>query len=240
MLILPAIDLMNGACVRLLHGDYDKSTTYSSDPVAMASHWASLGISRLHIVDLDAAKAGTPVHTREIRGILAEISNIEVQLGGGIRDLATVEQWLEAGVTYPIIGTAAIVDRDFIEAACAKWPNQLIVSLDTKDDSIALSGWTEMSALKLDTVAKSLADLPLQALIHTDISKDGALTGPSIVRASQLAQLQPHDVIVAGGVATASDIDAIADTKLLAGAICGRAIYENTLDLPAVLNKYRQ
>lgn len=236
MIVLPAIDLKDGKCVRLLQGDKDKETIYGDDPVAMAKHFEDIGAQYLHIVDLDGAFDGKPGNLDVIEQIVNNVS-IPVEVGGGIRDMETAKRYLNAGVSRIIIGTKAIEDLDFIDKLITKFDDKIAVSLDAKDSIVATKGWTELSDLEVIEVASKLEKLGLSTLIYTDISKDGMLTGPNLKMLDVLNRGLHMNIIASGGVASEENLEALEEMGLY-GAITGKAIYEKTIDLEDYLKRH--
>ena len=235
MLIIPAIDLKDGHCVRLEQGEMDRATVFSEDPAAMARHWRDLGARRLHLVDLNGAFAGRPINDEAIRSIVAAVGDdIPVQLGGGIRDLATIERYLDDGVRYVIIGTAAVKNPGFLHEACDAFPGHVMVGLDAKDGKIAVEGWSKITGHDVIDLAKRFEGYGVEAIIYTDIGRDGMLTGVNIEATQRLAQALSIPVIASGGVTNLDDVKALSVVAKdgIIGAITGRAIYQGTLDFP--------
>ncbi|AJP48702.1 1-(5-phosphoribosyl)-5-[(5-phosphoribosylamino)methylideneamino] imidazole-4-carboxamide isomerase [Rugosibacter aromaticivorans] len=236
MLLIPAIDLKDGHCVRLKQGEMNDATVFSEDPAAMARHWIKQGARRLHLVDLNGAFAGKPKNESAIKTILAEVGNeIPVQLGGGIRDLDTIERCLDDGISYIIIGTAAVKNPGFLHDACSAFPGHIIVGLDAKDGKVAVDGWSKLTGHDVIDLAKKFEGYGAEAVIYTDIGRDGMLSGVNIEATVRLAQALTIPVIASGGIAGLQDIQAlcqVADEGIM-GAITGRAIYEGTLDFSA-------
>jgi len=236
MLLIPAIDLKDGHCVRLRQGVMDDATVFSEDPAAMARHWLEQGARRLHLVDLNGAFAGKPRNESAIRSILAEVDEeIPVQLGGGIRDLDTIERCLDDGVDYVIIGTAAVKNPGFLHDACTAFPGHIIVGLDARDGKVAVDGWSKMTGHDVIDLAKKFENYGVEAVIYTDIGRDGMLSGVNLEATVNLAQALVIPVIASGGVASIDDVRALCgvDEENLIGAITGRAIYEGKLDFRA-------
>ena len=236
MLIIPAIDLKDGHCVRLEQGEMDRATVFSEDPAAMARHWKELGARRLHLVDLNGAFAGKPVNESAIKAILAEVGDeIPVQLGGGIRDLDTIERYLDDGLSYIIIGTAAVKNPGFLRDACSAFGGHIIVGLDAKDGKVATDGWSKMTGHEVADLAKKFEDYGVEGVIYTDIGRDGMLTGINIEATVRLAQAVTIPVIASGGLAGLADIDKLCAVQSdgVEGVICGRAIYNGALDFSA-------
>ena len=236
MLIIPAIDLKDGRCVRLQQGDMAKETVFSDQPAKMAAQWAKLGARRLHVVDLNGAMAGKPRNEEAIKAIVAAVdSDIPVQLGGGIRDLDTIERYLDDGVSYVIIGTAAVKNPGFLHEACDAFPGHIIVGLDAKDGRVATDGWSKLTGHDVIDLAKRFQDYGVEAVIYTDIGRDGMLTGVNIAATVRLAQSLSVPVIASGGIASLEDVKNLraVEQEGIAGAIAGRAIYEGRIDFAA-------
>jgi phosphoribosylformimino-5-aminoimidazole carboxamide ribotide isomerase len=233
MLLIPAIDLKNGHCVRLKQGDMQDSTTFSEDPAAMARRWVDAGARRLHLVDLNGAFAGKPVNEGAIKAILAEVGDeIPVQLGGGIRDLDTIERYLDDGLSFIIIGTAAVKSPGFLKDACSAFGGHILVGLDAKDGKVATDGWSKLTGHEVIDLAKKFLDYGVEGLIYTDIGRDGMLSGINVDATVKLAQALTIPVIASGGLSSLADIErlcAVADVGI-DGVICGRAIYSGDLD----------
>ena len=235
MLIIPAIDLKDGRCVRLKQGDMSTATVFSDDPVAMAKHWAAQGAKRLHIVDLNGAIAGRPKNERVIRDMIAAVGDkTAIQLGGGIRDLDAIESYLDAGVTYVIIGTAAVKNPGFLSDACYAFPGHVIAGLDAKDGKVAVEGWSKLTGHDVVDLAKKYEDYGIEALIYTDIGRDGMMGGINIDATLKLAQQLKTPIIASGGLNSLEDVQAICQTLApegVIGAIAGRALYEGKIEL---------
>jgi len=233
MLLIPAIDLKNGHCVRLKQGDMQNSTTFGEDPAAMARRWVDAGARRLHLVDLNGAFAGKPVNEGAIKSILAEVGDeVPVQLGGGIRDLDTIERYLDDGLSFIIIGTAAVKNPGFLRDACTAFGGHILVGLDARDGKVATDGWSKLTGHEVIDLARKFQDYGVEGLIYTDIGRDGMLTGINIDATVKLAQALTIPVIASGGLSTLQDIErlcAVADVGI-DGVICGRAIYSGDLD----------
>jgi len=240
MLLIPAIDLKEGHCVRLKQGDMDQSTTFSEDPAAMARTWLDRGARRLHLVDLDGAFAGHPKNEVAIRKILRQVgSEVDVQLGGGIRDLDTIERYLDAGLRYVIIGTAAVKNPGFLQDACTAFGGHIIVGLDAREGKVATDGWSKLTRHDVLDLGKKFEDYGVESIIYTDIGRDGMLSGINIEATVKLAQALSIPVIASGGLTNMQDIEAlcaVADQGI-EGVICGRAIYSGDLDFAAAQNR---
>ncbi|RJS91251.1 1-(5-phosphoribosyl)-5-[(5-phosphoribosylamino)methylideneamino]imidazole-4-carboxamide isomerase [Salinisphaera sp. Q1T1-3] len=236
MLLIPAIDIKNGSCVRLRQGDMDNNVTvFDSDPVAVARRWAEAGADRVHVVDLDGAKAGRPVNDRVIGDIVDAVAGIPVQVGGGIRDEAAIETYLDRGVEYVILGTRAVSEPHFVADVGVEFPGHIIVGLDARDGMVATDGWSKLSNHTVADLAQQFEADGVVAIIHTDISRDGMMQGLNVQASRELASALTIPVIASGGVTDMRDIEALleAETDGVAGAVIGRAIYEGTLDFAA-------
>ena len=236
--LIPAIDLKEGQCVRLKQGRMDDATVYGSNAGEMAAHWQSLGAKRLHVVDLDGAFAGKPANRDAIRDICNALT-IPVQLGGGLRDLSMIEGMLGLGVNRVILGSVAISNPALVKEACAAFPGQICVGIDAKGGMVAVHGWDDVTDVKAVDLAKQFEDDGVSAIIYTDIARDGMLSGPNIEETSTLAEGISIPVIVSGGISNMEDVRLCAKhtDKGIAGAITGRAIYENTLDFAAAMKE---
>ncbi len=232
MLLIPAIDLKDGRCVRLRQGRMDEETIFSDDPVAMAGRWVSEGARRLHLVDLNGAFAGEPVNGDAIRAIAAEYPDLPIQVGGGIRDEATIAAYLDAGVSYCIIGTQAVKEPELVARACSRFPGCVIVGLDAKDGQIAVAGWTQITEHRAEDLARRFEDDGVSAIVYTDIGRDGMMTGPNVEATRALAETISIPVIASGGITDLDDVRALCAVfdRGVTAAITGRAIYEGTLD----------
>ncbi|MEO5765577.1 MAG: 1-(5-phosphoribosyl)-5-[(5-phosphoribosylamino)methylideneamino]imidazole-4-carboxamide isomerase [Casimicrobiaceae bacterium] len=238
MQIIPAIDIKDGHCVRLKQGDMQAATVFSEDPAAMAQHWLEQGAQRLHLVDLNGAFAGKPRNELSIREVVSVIGEeIPIQLGGGIRDLDTIERYLDDGITYVIIGTAAVKNPGFLHDACYAFPGHIIVGLDAREGKVATDGWSKMTGHDVVDLAKKFEDYGVEAIVYTDIGRDGMLTGVNVDATVKLARELKIPVIASGGIASIDDIKQLLpfETDGIIGAIAGRAIYEGRLDFKAAL-----
>jgi phosphoribosylformimino-5-aminoimidazole carboxamide ribotide isomerase len=236
MLLIPAIDLKDGHCVRLQQGDMQASTTFGDDPAAMARRWIDAGARRLHLVDLNGAFAGKPVNEGAVKAILREVGDtIPVQLGGGIRDLDTIERYLDDGVSAIIIGTAAVKNPGFLRDACTAFGGHIIVGLDARDGKVATDGWSKLTGHEVVDLAQKFEDYGVEAVIYTDIGRDGMLTGINIEATVKLAQALTIPVIASGGLAGIADIERLCAVEFegIEGVICGRSIYSGALDFAA-------
>jgi phosphoribosylformimino-5-aminoimidazole carboxamide ribotide isomerase len=236
MLLIPAIDLKDGQCVRLKQGDMDQATIFSEDPAAMARKWVDLGARRLHLVDLNGAFAGKPKNLEAIEAILGEVGDeIPVQLGGGIRSLETIEKYLDAGLSYVIIGTAAVKDPGFLRDACTAFAGSIIVGLDAKDGKVATDGWSKLTGHEVIDLAQKFEGYGVESIVYTDIGRDGMLQGINIEATVKLAQAVGIPVIASGGLSNLVDIEKLCEVEEdgVEGVICGRAIYSGDLDFAA-------
>ncbi len=236
MLLIPAIDLKDGRCVRLRQGDLDDATIFSDDPAAMAVQWFEQGARRLHLVDLNGAVAGKPKNQAAIKAIIKALGDqIPVQIGGGIRDLDTIERYLDSGISYVIIGTAAVKDPGVLRDACSAFPGNIIVGLDARDGKVATDGWSKLTRHDVLDLARKFEDYGCEGIIYTDIGRDGMLSGVNIEATVKLAQHVSIPVIASGGVTDLKDIEALCavEDQGVEGAILGRSLYEGTLDFAA-------
>ena len=236
MLLIPAIDLKDGRCVRLRQGDMSESTTFGEDPAAMARRWVDAGARRLHLVDLNGAFAGKPVNESAIKAILAEVGDeIPVQLGGGIRDLDTIERYLDDGLSFIIIGTAAVKNPGFLHDACSAFGGHIIVGLDAKDGKVATDGWSKLTGHEVIDLARKFQDWGVESIIYTDIGRDGMLSGINVDATVKLAQSLTIPVIASGGLSSMADIEQLCavESEGIEGVIAGRAIYSGDLDFAA-------
>ena len=235
MLLIPAIDLKDGCCVRLRQGRMDEETVFSDDPVTMAGRWVRAGARRLHLVDLNGAFAGEPVNDTAIRAIVARYPQLPTQVGGGIRDQATIAAYLRAGVSYCIIGTQAVKDPVLVTRSCRAFPGHIIVGLDAREGQVAINGWAEITQYSVVELAKRFEADGVSAIVYTDIGRDGMMTGPNVQATRALAEAISIPVIASGGITDLEDVRAlcaVADSGITA-AITGRALYEGTLDFAA-------
>jgi len=239
--LIPAIDLLGGKCVRLSQGEYDRSTVYAEDPATMAEKFAAANIQRLHVVDLDGAKAGTPKNTEAIRRIVSAMGGIPVELGGGIRTFEAVESTLALGVDRVILGTVALRDPELVRRAAAQFPGRVVVGIDAREGRVATQGWLEDSEISAAELAQRFEDAGVAAIIYTDIARDGMLTGPNLEATAALADQVQIPVIVSGGVSSVGDIRAASEMAShgIAGIIVGRALYTGAVALEEALEVVR-
>jgi phosphoribosylformimino-5-aminoimidazole carboxamide ribotide isomerase len=230
MILYPAIDLKDGQCVRLLRGDMAAATVFGNDPAAQARLFQDAGCAWVHLVDLNGAFAGTPVNAGAVRAILANIS-VPAQLGGGIRDMATIEMWLSNGIARVILGTVAVENPDLVRDAARRFPGQIAVGIDARKGMVATKGWAHETDIDATDLAKQFQDAGVAAIIYTDIDRDGAMGGPNIMATQSLARAVSIPVIASGGVSSLEDLRALKSTGVIAGAISGRALYDGTIDL---------
>ena len=236
MIFFPAIDLKDGQCVRLVHGDMQQATVFNDDAGAQAKAFVDQGCEWLHVVDLNGAFEGRPVNASPVQSILAAV-DVPVQLGGGIRDLETMEFWLDAGVRRVILGTVALRDPDLVKAACRKFPDRVAVGIDARDGFVAVEGWAEVSEMTAFDLASKFEDAGVAAIIYTDIGRDGAMGGPNVEATTRLAAAISTPVIASGGVSSMDDLAALkaAGGGMLEGAISGRAVYDGRIDVAAAV-----
>ncbi len=230
MILYPAIDLKDGNAVRLVHGDMEQTTVFNDDPAAQARSFVEAGCEWLHLVDLNGAFAGEPVNAAPVEAIL-KACKVPTQLGGGIRDMATIERWLDRGLTRVILGTVAVENPDLVREAAKAFPNQVAVGLDARNGRVATRGWAEETDVMVTDLAKSFEDAGIAAIIYTDILRDGAMKGPNINATAALARAVNIPVIASGGVSSLADLKALKDTNVISGAISGRALYDGAIDL---------
>lgn len=235
MLLIPAIDLKDGKCVRLRQGRMEDSTVFSDDPVAMAGRWVEAGARRLHLVDLNGAFAGQPVNAQVVRRIAEAFPDVPIQVGGGIREEETVETYLDAGVEFVIIGTKAVQDPHFVSDLCIAYAGHIIVGLDAKDGRVAVNGWSKLSKHNVIDLAQIFERYGVEAIVYTDISRDGMMQGVNVDATVRLAQAISIPVIASGGVSTLDDVRALCavEKEGIMGAIIGRALYDGAIDLAA-------
>jgi phosphoribosylformimino-5-aminoimidazole carboxamide ribotide isomerase len=236
MVIIPAIDVKDGRCVRLKQGDMSTATVYSDDPVATAKHWLAQGARRLHVVDLNGAAAGRPKNEGVIRNIVKAVGDsMPVQLGGGIRDLDTIEKYLDDGVTYIVIGTAAVKNPGFLHDACTAFGGHIIVALDAKDGKVAVEGWSKLTGHDVIDLARKFEEYGVEAILYTDIGRDGMLTGVNVEATVKLARELRIPVIASGGLTGLADVEQLCaiESEGIMGVITGRALYQGTVDFKA-------
>ena len=240
MLLIPAIDLKDGRCVRLKQGNLEDETVFSEEPEKVARHWLELGAERIHLVDLNGAVAGKPQNAAAIRAIVDAVgSEVPVQLGGGIRSLETIERYLDSGISYVIIGTAAVKSPGFLHDACNAFPGQVIVGLDARDGKVATDGWSKLTRHEVVDLARKFEGYGIEGIIYTDIGRDGMMTGVNIEATVKLAQAVGVPVYASGGVSNLDDIDKLlaVESEGVEGVILGRSLYEGTLDFAAALER---
>jgi phosphoribosylformimino-5-aminoimidazole carboxamide ribotide isomerase len=236
MLLIPAIDIKDGRCVRLRQGNMDNVTVFSDDPVAMARHWLAQGARRLHIVDLNGARSGIPVNEPIIRKIIKAVGEeLPVQLGGGIRDLDTIERYIDDGVSFVVIGTAAVKNPGFLRDACSAFGGHVIVALDAKGGKVATDGWSKLTGHDVTDLAKKFEDYGAEAILYTDIGRDGMMAGVNLEATVELARHVKIPIIASGGVASMDDIEQLCalESEGIEGTIIGRSLYEGTIDFKA-------
>jgi phosphoribosylformimino-5-aminoimidazole carboxamide ribotide isomerase len=238
MILYPAIDLKDGQCVRLLRGEMSAATVFGDDPAAQAAAFCAAGCDWLHLVDLNGAFAGAPVNGAAVEAILARVK-VPCQLGGGIRDMATIEMWLGRGLARVILGTVAVDNPDLVRQAARSFPGQVAVGIDARKGRVATRGWAVETEVTATDLARSFEDAGVAAIIYTDIDRDGAMAGPNIEATAALARAVSIPVIASGGVSRLSDLTALRDTGVIAGAISGRALYDGALDLAEALKALR-
>ena len=235
MIVIPAVDLRDGRCVRLREGRSDRETVFSDDPVAMASRWSALGATRLHVVDLDGAFTGEPRQGALVAKIVAAVAPVPVEIGGGLRDLAAVDAALETGARWAVVGTRAALDAAFLSEVCHRHPGRIIVAVDARGSRVAVKGWTEVSDETVVDVARRARDAGAAALLYTDVSRDGMEQGPNLADTAVLARAIDLPILASGGVATLDDLRRLAQIPGVEGTIVGRALYTGAIDLPAAL-----
>lgn len=240
MYVIPAIDILGGKCVRLIQGEYHRYINYEDNPAKKAIEFRDAGAEWLHIIDLDGAKVGRCVNTDTIREIVQQAKDLKIQVGGGIRDRDSITKILDMGVTRVILGTKAVSDFEWFSGVAKEFAPKVVLSLDARGSRLATYGWKKDSSQELAELAKQAAELPLAAIIYTDINRDGMLAGPNIERTKTLAEAVNIPVIAAGGVTTIEDIKKLAETKVIAAAIVGRALYEGTMNLAEAVNLCKQ
>ena len=234
MILYPAIDLKDGACVRLRRGAMAEATVFNEDPAAQARQFAASGCEWIHLVDLNGAFAGKPVNSAAVDAILAAV-DVPVQLGGGIRTMDVAADWLERGVQRIVLGTAALKDPDLVIAACRRWPGRIAVGIDARDGLVAVEGWAEQSTVSAAALAARFADAGVAAIVYTDIERDGMMGGVNVDATAALADATEIPVIASGGIASIDDLRALRSRGGIAGAISGRALYDGRLDLAAAI-----
>ncbi|HSF66188.1 MAG TPA: 1-(5-phosphoribosyl)-5-[(5-phosphoribosylamino)methylideneamino]imidazole-4-carboxamide isomerase [Nitrospiraceae bacterium] len=235
MLVIPAIDIKDGRCVRLRQGDMAEETVYSDDVTAIARQWQHAGATLIHVVDLNGAVEGEPCNLSQIEAIIRAVS-LDIQVGGGIRSIETVRRYIGSGVSRVVLGTAALTNRSFLEEACREFPRQVLLGLDARDGSVAVKGWTAVSEMKATGLLKKLADYAMGAVIYTDIVRDGMLGGPNLAALQEVVELSSFPVIASGGISRIEDLLAVqALGPKVEGAIVGKALYEGKLDYRAAL-----
>ncbi|MCY1127247.1 1-(5-phosphoribosyl)-5-[(5-phosphoribosylamino)methylideneamino]imidazole-4-carboxamide isomerase [Frigidibacter sp. RF13] len=238
MILYPAIDLKDGNCVRLVHGEMDKATVFGTDPAAQAAAFEAAGCDWIHLVDLNGAFAGQPVNGAAVEAILARLK-VPAQLGGGIRDMATIEMWLSKGLARVILGTVAVESPALVREAARTFPGKVAVGIDARNGRVATKGWAEETDVMVTDLARSFEDAGVAAIIYTDINRDGAMGGPNIEATEALARAVTIPVIASGGVSSLADLIALRDTGVIAGAISGRALYDGAIDLGAAIAALR-
>ena len=236
MILYPAIDLKDGQAVRLVHGDMEKSTVFNDDPAAQAREFVDAGCTWLHLVDLNGAFAGTPVNAAPVEAILKSC-NVPAQLGGGIRDMATIEAWLDKGLARVILGTVAVENPALVREAARAFPGKVAVGIDARNGRVATKGWAEETDVMVTDLAKSFEDDAVAAVIYTDIMRDGAMGGPNIDATAALARAVNIPVIASGGVSSLADLEALKETGVISGAISGRALYDGAMSPMVALSK---
>lgn len=240
MIIIPAIDVKDGRCVRLRQGDMAAETVYSYDVTEVARRWEQSGAGLIHVVDLNGAVEGEPKNLRQIQSIMKSVT-VPVQVGGGIRTLEMVRQYLNAGVSRVVLGTAAFADRTLLDQACREFPQRIVLGLDARDGRVAVKGWTAVSDIKAIDLLKELSDCPIAAVIYTDIARDGMLNGPNLSALKEIVEFSSFPVIASGGITSLEDLRAVQSIGLkIEGAIVGKALYDGKFDLRATLEALRE
>jgi phosphoribosylformimino-5-aminoimidazole carboxamide ribotide isomerase len=235
MIVIPAVDVREGRCVRLYQGRADAETVFGDDPVAAAARWASLGARRLHVVDLDGAFAGAPRQTRLVEKMIAAVNPLPVSVGGGLRDEGAIEAILAAGARWAVVGTRAALDRAFLREIARRWPDRVVVAVDARGDRVAVKGWTEASGETVVDVARRAREAGAAAVLYTDVGRDGTGLGPNVADTEALARAVDLPVLASGGVGSLEDLRALAAIPGVAGAIVGRALYTGTIDLASAV-----
>ncbi|PYO00485.1 MAG: 1-(5-phosphoribosyl)-5-[(5-phosphoribosylamino)methylideneamino]imidazole-4-carboxamide isomerase [Candidatus Rokuibacteriota bacterium] len=234
MIVIPAVDIKDGRCVRLREGRADQMTVFSDDPVAMAKRWADLGAERLHVVDLDGA-FGAPRQTALVAAVVAAVAPVPVEVGGGLRDLAAVEDLLVAGARWAVVGTRAALDRRFLDEVCHVFPARVIVAVDARGTQVAVKGWTEVVDTTVAELGMRARDAGAAALLYTDVARDGTEQGPNLEHTEDLARAVGMPILASGGVATIEDLQRLASIRGVAGTVVGRALYTGAIDLKQAL-----
>lgn len=237
MELIPAIDLRGAKLVRLEQGDYERETVYDADPARVAASFVAAGATRLHVVDLDGAREGRMRNEAPIQAILSAAGSVPLQLGGGIRSMERIEAVLALGVDRVILGTAALEEPDLVRASAQRFPGRIVLGLDAREGCIAIRGWQETAEVGVEEILQRFGDLPLAAVLHTDISRDGMLRGPNLAATSRLARLTQLPVIASGGVSSVEDLLELARTGVIAGVVVGRALYTGAIDLEDALRQ---
>ena len=238
MLPIPAIDIQSGKCVRLQKGDLSSTKVYFEKPIDAAAHWIKEGTKRLHLVDLDGAKSGKPENLKYVLEIKEKFPDINLQLGGGVRDLETLDLIFSSGVDHVILGSIAIKDKELFTKACTTFPDKIILGIDAINGFLAAEAWTEASKLSASDLISSYKDLPIKSIIYTDINKDGMLSGPNLEETSEVAKLSPFPVIASGGVKDINDLTNLSKIPNVTGAICGVSLYENKINFKEALEMF--
>jgi phosphoribosylformimino-5-aminoimidazole carboxamide ribotide isomerase len=237
VIVIPAVDLRDGKCVRLREGRADAETVFSDDPVAMARRWVDAGARRLHVVDLDGAFSGAPRQTALVAAIVRAVAPVDVEVGGGLRDLPAIDAVLSTGARWAVIGTRAALDARFLKDACAAHGERIIVAVDARDDRVAVKGWTETTDATVHAIAQRSADAGAGAVLYTDVSRDGTGSGPNLDATEALTRATSIPVLASGGVATIDDLIALARIQGVAGAVVGRALYTGAIDLSEAVRR---